>query len=81
MEINKIYCGNCIDVLKTFFDKSVNCCITSPPYYGLRDYGVNGQIGNEDTPEQYVENLVNVFDEVKRILKDDGILWLNLGDS
>lgn len=81
MEINKIYCGNCIDVLKTFPDKSMNCCITSPPYYGLRDYGVSGQIGNEDTPEQYIENLANVFEEVKRILKDDGILWLNLGDS
>lgn len=81
MEINKIYCGNCIDVLKTFPDKSINCCITSPPYYGLRDYGVSGQIGNEDTPEQYIENLVGVFDEVKRILKDDGVLWLNLGDS
>lgn len=59
----------------------MNCCITSPPYYGLRDYGVSGQIGNEDTPEQYIENLVGVFDEVKRILKDDGVLWLNLGDS
>jgi len=59
----------------------VNCCITSPPYYGLRDYGVSGQIGNEDTLEQYIENLVNVFEQVKRILKDDGVLWLNLGDS
>lgn len=81
LETNKIYCGNCIDILKTFPDKSVNCCITSPPYYGLRDYGVSGQIGNKDTPEQYIENLVNIFEEVKRILKDDGVLWLNLGDS
>lgn len=81
METNKIYCGDCIDVLKTFHDKSVNCCITSPPYYGLRDYGVSGQIGNEDTPEQYIEKLVSVFEEVKRVLKDDGVLWLNLGDS
>lgn len=81
LETNKIYCGNCIDVLKTFPNKSVNCCITSPPYYGLRDYGVNGQIGNEDTPEQYIENLVTVFEEVKRVLKDDGVLWLNLEDS
>ena len=80
-EINKIYYGNCINVLQTFPNKSINCCITSPPYYGLRDYGVSGQIGNEDTPEQYIENLVVVFDEVKRILKDDGVLWLNLGDS
>ena len=53
----------------------MNCCITSPPYYGLRDYGVSGQIGNEDTLEQYIENLVNVFEQVKRILKDDGVLW------
>ena len=68
-------------MLKTFSDKSINCCITSPPYYGLRDYGVSGQIGNEDTPEQYIEKLVNVFEEVRRILKDDGVLWLNLGDS
>lgn len=81
MELNKIYCGNCVEVLKTFSDKSINCCITSPPYYGLRDYGVSGQIGNEDTPEQYIEKLVNVFKEVRRILKDDGVLWLNLGDS
>lgn len=81
MELNKIYCGNCVEVLKTFSDKSINCCITSPPYYGLRDYGVSGQIGNEDTPEQYIEKLVNVFEEVRRILKDDGVLWLNLGDS
>ena len=81
MDINKIYCGNCIDILETFPDRSIDCCITSPPYYGLRDYGVNGQIGNEDTPEQYIENLVIVFEEVKRILKDDGVLWLNIGDS
>jgi DNA modification methylase len=81
LETNKIYCGNCIDILKSFPNKSVNCCITSPPYYGLRDYGVSGQIGNEDTLEQYIENLVNVFEQVKRILKDDGVLWLNLGDS
>lgn len=81
MELNKIYQGNCIDVLKTFEDNSINCCITSPPYYGLRDYGVNGQIGNEETPDEYVSRLVDVFSEVKRVLKDDGTLWLNLGDS
>lgn len=81
LEKNKIYLGNCIDILKTFPDKSINCCITSPPYYGLRDYGVDGQIGNEDTPEKYIENLVKIFEEVKRVLKDDGTLWLNLGDS
>lgn len=70
-----------MDVLKTFPNKSIDCCITSPPYYGLRDYGVSGQIGNEDTPEQYIKNLVFVFEEVKRVLKDEGVLWLNLGDS
>lgn len=80
-ENNKIHLGDCIDVLKTFSDKSINCCITSPPYYGLRDYGVDGQIGIEETPQEYVSKLVNVFNEVKRVLKDDGTLWLNLGDS
>lgn len=81
LEINKIYLGDCLSVLKTFPDESVNCCITSPPYYGLRDYGVEGQIGNEDTSEKYIQKLVNVFEEVRRVLKDDGTLWLNLGDS
>lgn len=81
MELNKIYQGNCIDVLKTFEDNSVNCCITSPPYYGLRDYGVEGQVGNENSPEEYVQKLVDIFIEVKRVLKDDGTLWLNLGDG
>ncbi len=81
LDVNKIYLGNCIDVLKSFPSESVNCCITSPPYYGLRDYGIDGQFGNEDTPEQYIENLVAVFEEVRRVLKDDGVLWLNLGDS
>jgi DNA modification methylase len=60
---------------------SVNCCVTSPPYFGLRDYGVVGQIGLEPTPEQYVTELVGVFREVRRVLRDDGLLWLNLGDS
>lgn len=60
---------------------SVQCCVTSPPYYGLRDYGVDGQIGLEATPEAYVETMVRVFREVRRVLKDDGTLWLNLGDS
>lgn len=62
-------------------DKSVNTCITSPPYYGLRDYGCDGQIGLEETPESYVQKMVDVFREVKRVLRDDGTLWLNLGDS
>lgn len=62
-------------------DKSVHCCVTSPPYYGLRDYGVDGQLGLEKTPEEYVAKMVEVFREVRRVLRDDGTLWLNLGDS
>ena len=62
-------------------DQSVQCVVTSPPYWGLRDYGNDGQIGLEQTPEEYVDEMVKVFAEVKRVLKDDGVLWLNLGDS
>ena len=62
-------------------DQSVNCCVTSPPYWGLRDYGENGQLGQETTPTAYVANMVEVFGEVRRVLRDDGTLWLNLGDS
>ena len=62
-------------------DQSVHCCVTSPPYFGLRDYGVDGQLGLEATPEEFVEALVVVMREVKRVLRDDGTLWLNLGDS
>lgn len=62
-------------------DESVHCCVTSPPYWGLRDYGVEGQIGLEPTPEEFVEKMVAVFREVKRVLHKDGTLWLNLGDS
>ena len=62
-------------------DASVNCCVTSPPYWGLRDYGHADQIGLESTPEQYVARMVEVFREVRRVLRDDGTLWLNLGDS
>jgi len=73
--------GDCIEVMKTLPEKSVNCCVTSPPYWGLRDYGVDGQLGLEKTPEEYVENIVKVFREVRRVLRDDGTVWLNLGDS
>lgn len=76
-----LYCGDCIRMLKTLPDQSIQCCVTSPPYYGLRDYKVNGQIGLEETPEAYVAKLVAVFQEVRRVLRDDGTLWLNLGDS
>ena len=73
--------GDCLNILKTLSDKSINCCITSPPYYGLRDYGVAGQVGLEDTPDEYVNKLVEIFREVRRVLRDDGTLWMNLGDS
>jgi DNA modification methylase len=73
--------GDCVEVLKGLPDSSVNCCVTSPPYWGLRDYGVGGQLGLEKTPEEYTENMVKVFREVKRVLKDEGTLWLNIGDS
>lgn len=79
--INEIRNIDCLQGLRELPDCSVNCCVTSPPYYGLRDYGVDGQIGLEETPEAYVEKMVAVFREVRRVLKDDGTLWLNLGDS
>ena len=137
MEINKIYQGNSLDVLKTFHDNCIDCCITSPPYYNLRDYNTSGQIwdsvngcqhdwidntyvrntdltadklqqgnkgaigrdnpvnnafcskcgawygelGLEPTPELYIKHLVQIFSEVKRLLKNDGTLWVNIGDS
>jgi DNA modification methylase len=77
----RIFEGNCLDTLARLDDNSVHCCVTSPPYFGLRDYGVDGQIGLEPTPEQFVETMVAVFREVRRVLRDDGVLWLNLGDS
>lgn len=75
------YHGDVIDCLRKIPEKSVNTVVTSPPYWGLRDYGVDGQIGLEKTPEEYIAKLVNVFREVWRVLRDDGTLWLNLGDS
>ncbi|WP_416376919.1 DNA-methyltransferase [Marinobacter sp. THAF197a] len=67
--------------MKELPNQSVNCCVTSPPYFGLRDYGVEGQLGAEPTPDEFVEALVRVFREVRRVLRDDGTVWLNLGDS
>jgi DNA modification methylase len=81
MELNKIYCGDALTVLKTFPDQFVQCCVTSPPYFNLRTYGVEGQIGLEKTPEEFVDRLVEVFHEVYRVLKDDGIIWVNLGST
>ena len=77
----KILHGSCLDRLKGLEDQSINTCITSPPYWGLRNYQEEEQLGLEETPEEFVENLVNVFREVKRVLRDDGTVWLNLGDS
>jgi DNA modification methylase len=77
----RLICGDCLDVLRGLPDESVHCCVTSPPYWGLRDYGVDGQIGLEETPDAYVARMVEVFSEVKRVLREDGTLWLNLGDS
>lgn len=77
----RIYQGDCLEHMEWMADESVQCCVTSPPYFGLRDYGVEGQLGLEQTPEQYVQKMVEVFREVRRILKPDGTLWLNLGDS
>ena len=73
--------GGAVESLRLLDDQSVNCCVTSPPYFGLRDYGHPDQIGLENTPDEYVANLVGVFREVRRVLCDDGTLWLNLGDS
>ncbi len=76
-----ILIGDCRDVLRTLPDESVHCVVTSPPYFGLRDYGVAGQIGLEATPAAFVEEMVAVFREVRRVLRSDGTVWLNLGDS
>ncbi|MBA4542032.1 site-specific DNA-methyltransferase [Thermoactinomyces daqus] len=81
MKRNEIYNGDVIETLRTFPEGIFNTCVTSPPYWGLRDYGVEGQIGLEKTPEEYVAKMVEVFREVRRVLRDDGTLWLNLGDS
>lgn len=78
------YCvklGNCLEELKKIPNESCRCCVTSPPYWGLRNYDADGQLGMEETPEDFINNLVTVFREIKRILTPDGTLWLNLGDS
>lgn len=73
--------GDCIEVLKSMPSESVQMCVTSPPYWSLRDYGIPGQIGWEETPDAFASKLADVFDEVRRVLKKDGTLWMNLGDS
>ena len=79
--MDKIITGNAIEVLKELPDCSADCCITSPPYLGLRDYGVSGQLGLENSVEAYINRLTDIFREVRRVLKNDGTLWLNIGDS
>lgn len=79
--MNKIICGDALTVLRTLPNKCCRCCVTSPPYYGLRDYGVAGQIGLEPKLRDYMDRLIEVFAEVKRVLTDDGTLWINIADS
>jgi len=81
LHLNRIHNLNCIEGLKLLPDNCVDCCVTSPPYFGLRDYGTEEQIGMEQTPDEFVDKLLQVFTEVKRVLKHEGTLWLNLGDS
>jgi site-specific DNA-methyltransferase (cytosine-N4-specific) len=80
LELNTIHNMDCLEGLKLLPDELVDTCVTSPPYWGLRDYGIEGQIGIEETVEEYVSNIVKVMREVKRVLKNDGTLWLNIGD-
>lgn len=79
--VNKIHVGDCLQLLKQIPDNTVDCCVTSPPYYGLRNYGNEQQIGLEKTPDEYIGKLVSIFAEVKRVLKPQGVMFLNLGDS
>ena len=81
MELDTILCGDSLNVLKALPESSVHCCVTSPPYYGLRDYGMDAQIGREATPEEYISRLTAVFREVRRVLRPDGTLWVNIADS
>ncbi|WP_439895390.1 DNA-methyltransferase [Pseudomonas syringae] len=80
-QLHQILVGDCIDMMRTLPDESVHTCVTSPPYFGLRDYGVEGQIGLEETPAEFIARLVDVFREVRRVLRSDGTIWVNMGDS
>ena len=81
LQSDVIFNMDCLDALRILPDDSVNCCVTSPPYYGLRDYGMDGQIGREQTPGQYIERLTAVFSELRRVLRPDGTFWLNISDT
>jgi DNA modification methylase len=79
--LNQILCGDALQMLQPLPDESIDCVVTSPPYWALRDYGVEGQLGLESSIQEYIENLCDVFDEVKRVLKPSGTCWVNLGDT
>lgn len=81
MSTVRILVGDCVRRLKELPDNSIQCCVTSPPYWGLRDYGADGQLGLEATPQEFVASMVRVFDEVRRVLRPDGVCFVNLGDS
>jgi site-specific DNA-methyltransferase (adenine-specific) len=80
LPVNQILCGDALEVLKELPDECIDCVVTSPPYWGLRDYGTNDQLGHEKTFEEYVDKLCDIFDEVKRVLKREGTCWVNIGD-
>lgn len=81
MELNKTYIGDALEVLKTFPNESIDCVVTSPPYWALRDYGADGQLGLEPTFDEYIKKLCDIFDEVKRVLKSTGTCFVNIGDT
>ena len=80
LKLNTIYNGDALEVLKKMPSESIDMCITSPPNWGLRDYGIEGQLGNEETYKEYLLKLSDVFKEVKRVLKKKGSCWVNIGD-
>ncbi|MFA0999194.1 MULTISPECIES: DNA-methyltransferase [Pseudomonas syringae group] len=80
-QLHQILVGDCIDMMRMLPNESVHACVTSPPYYGLRDYGVEGQIGLEETPAEFIARLVEVFREVRRVFRADGTIWVNMGET
>lgn len=80
-EQHRIMVGDCIEMMRTLPNESVHTCVTSPPYYGLRDHGVDGQIGLEQSPAVFIARLVEVFRDVRRVLRANGTIWVNMGDS
>ena len=81
IQLDTIHTGDCLEVLRTLPSESIHCCVTSPPYYALRDYGMGGQIGREASPKEYISRLTEVLTEVRRVLRSDGTLWLNISDT